>query len=63
MQKPNIFYMSAPQKKKKRKEFCLCFSLHLEDKKAVQYHINWVDENGHSHNLSNTDKNHLENEE
>ncbi len=50
-------------RKKKRKGFCLCLSLHFGDKRAVQYHINWVDENGHSHHRSNMDESHLENQE
>lgn len=62
MQKVNIIDMSTP-KRKNRKWFCLHLSLNFEHNKVIQYHINWIDENGRSHNLSNIDKNQLENEE
>ena len=61
MQESNM--LDQPVPKKREKGFRLCLSLHFENKRTVQYHINWVDEHGRSHNLSNMDENHPEIEE
>lgn len=60
MPKPDVFNNSAP---KREETISISLNLCFEGKKSVQYHINWVDENGHSHDISNMDENHPDNEE